>query len=60
MYFEFNKLIHLKLNKLMDLSYVNLYMNSSKSGRNMQCEELNHKLYKWGNKTFSYSFGKRK
>ena len=26
----------------------------------MQCGELRHKLYKWGNKIFSYSFGKRK
>jgi hypothetical protein len=26
----------------------------------MQCRELNHKLYKWGNKIFTYSLGKRK
>jgi hypothetical protein len=26
----------------------------------MQCEEFNHKLYIWGNKIFSYFFGKRK
>ena len=26
----------------------------------MQCGELSHKLYKWGNKIFSYSFRKRK
>jgi hypothetical protein len=26
----------------------------------MQCGELNHKLYMWGNKIFSYFYGKRK
>jgi hypothetical protein len=26
----------------------------------MQCGELNHKLYKWGNKIFSYSFERGK
>ena len=42
------------------MSCANLYGDSSNWGRNMQCGELSHKLYKWGNKIFSYSFGKRK
>lgn len=46
--------------RLIDLSCANLYRDSSNWGRNMQCGELSHKLYKWGNKIFSYSFGKRK
>jgi hypothetical protein len=57
--FELNKLIDWSWS-LIDLSCANLYGDSSNWGRNMQCGELNHKLYMWGNKIFSYSYGKRK